>query len=129
MDAIAGLYVLWKSYPLLLLMGWGRSSNRDATDVTRRGWTIMHRYHCMPTILSLQGIHYKGKIQKQQKTLDTEAKEMECAFEEMKMVGLLCIDAIACRPYLGRKATIIMERFNNNKQLMLQTTNATYYKG
>ena len=39
------------------------------------------------------------------------------------MVGLLCIDAIAGLPYLGRKATIIKERFNNNKKY------ATFYKG
>ena len=70
---------------------------------------------CIDAIACPPYLVYKGKIQKQQKLLDTEAKEMECAFEMMKMVGLLCIDAIACRPYLGRKASIIKERFNNNK--------------
>ena len=38
--------------------------------------------------------------------LGTEAKEMGCTFEEMKMVGLLCIDAIAGLPFLVCKATI-----------------------
>ena len=37
----------------------------------------------------------------------TEAKETGWSFEEMKMVELLCIDAIAGLPFLVCKATIL----------------------
>ena len=76
---------------------------------------------CAHTILGSQEYHYKGKVQQKVterkrepymrvcfyvgEVVGTEAKETGWSFE-MKMVELLCIDAIARLPFLVCKATI-----------------------